>query len=403
MREALEKIYDRFGSSQAVGIDGMTKENFEANLEQELDTIVRKISNQTYEFSYYKQKLIIKSYNKTREISLPTLRDKIVINYLHGSLYEKFQEQLEDKRTTHAMIDDIKKAKESYECFVKVDIQNFYPTINHELLLAKLQEKFKEEPYLLELITKAIKQTTIAPKMPSKQRLKYANTQGVPQGLSISATLAEIYMHDIDKKYTVNKKIKFFRFVDDILILCNKQDVQKLQKSLQRDFKKLQLSIHEFDNTSEKSTFGESKEAFEFLGYRFEDGVVSVRERSSQKMFENLNLLFAKYKNGFFKRKNHFYKKLNFKITGCIIDGKRYGWIHFFSMMDDHKLLFTLDRFIEKKCQKLDLDYGKVKRYSRAIYEIRDEKSSYIPSLRSWIGLDLDDVTADLKNDVEYY
>jgi retron-type reverse transcriptase len=81
---------------------------------------VRKISNETYEFSYYKQKLIIKSHNKTREISIPTLRDKIVINHLHNIVREKFKEQLDGIRTPHAMIDEIKKARISYDCFVKV-------------------------------------------------------------------------------------------------------------------------------------------------------------------------------------------------------------------------------------------------------------------------------------------
>lgn len=403
MRDAFQKIYERFDDSQAVGIDGMTKENFEANLDEELDTIVRKISNETYDFSYYKQKLIIKSHNKTREISIPTLRDKIVINYLHDTLCKKFQEQLDGLKTTQVMVDEIKKVKASYECFLKVDIQNFYPTINHELLIEKLQEKFQEEPYTLTLISKAIKQTTVAANTPSKKRVKYANAMGVPQGLSISGTLAHIYLQEIDKKYSFNKKIKFYRFVDDILILCNQNDLEKLQRSLKRDFNKLKLFIHKFDNSGEKSTYGKINERFEFLGYRFEDEVVSVRESSSQKMFENLNALFVQYRGGEFRTKREFYKKLNLKITGCIIDGQRYGWIHFFSKINDHKLLFELDRFIEKKCQKLDLDYAKVKKYARAIYEIKDATSSYIPSFSGYSKKEQHKIVKELKKDVESY
>ncbi len=403
MQDALKKIYDKLSDSQAVGIDGMTKESFSANLTQELQTIERKVANQTYEFSYYKQLLIIKSQNKTREISISTLRDKITINYLHNIICEKFEEQLSLIPTPHVMIDDIKKSRSSYECFLKIDIQNFYPSINHEMLLVKLQDKFKEEPYMQELILKGIKQSTVSPKTPSKQRIKYANSVGVPQGLSISGTLAQIYLEGIDKKYNANKNIKFYRFVDDILIFCQKKDLEKLQKSLQRDFKKLKLTIHAFDNSLDKSTFGATKEPFEFLGYRFENEVVSVRERSSQKMFENLNILFTRYKKDEFDTQKAFYKKLNLKITGCIIDGKRYGWIHFFSMIDDHKLLFSLDKFIEKKCQKFDLDYSKVKKYTRAIYEIKNENSDYVESIKSYQKREQRKIAQELKNDVEYY
>lgn len=403
MRDALKKIYDKLNDSQAIGVDGMTKKNFNANLTQEINTIVRKISNETYEFSYYKQKLIIKSHNKTREISIPTLRDKIVINHLHNIVREKFKEQLDGTRTPHAMIDEIKKARISYDCFVKVDIQNFYPTINHQLLLAKLQDAFEEEPYLFTLISKSIKQSTVSSSTSSKQRVKYSNIIGVPQGLSISGTLAHIYLQDIDRKYSSNKKIKFYRYVDDILILCNENDLEKLQRSLKRDFSKLKLSIHKFDDTSEKSTHGKSKDAFEFLGYRFEDEKVTVRERSLQRMFENLDAVFVKYKNGEYETKREFYEKLNLKITGCIIDGQRYGWIHFFSMINDHKLLFSLDKFIQKKCEKLDLDYGKMKKYARAIYEIKDEIGSYIPSFKDYSKKEHRQIAQELKKDVEYY
>jgi hypothetical protein len=120
-------------------------------------------------------------------------------------------------------------------------------------------------------------------------------------------------------------------------------------------------------------------------------------------MFENLNALFVNYKSGKFKTKKEFYKKLNLKITGCIIDGQRYGWIHFFSMINDHTLLFELDRFVEKKCQKLYLDYAKVKKYARAIYEIKDATSSYIPSFSNYSKKEQYKIINELKKDVESY
>jgi len=403
MIKELTNIYNKLSANQAVGIDGVSKELFDENLDEELGIIERKVANESYEFSYYKQQLLIKSANNTREISIPTLRDKILINLLHKKLQAKFSESLGRLATPHTMIDEIKKSKSSYECFLKVDIKNFYPSINHDLLLDQLQDAFVEEPYTLTLLSKAIKQSTISPKTPAKQRVKYTNAIGVPQGLSISTTLAQIYIEGIDKKYKKKKEIKYFRFVDDILILCNRENIERLQRSLKRDFKKLSLTIHEFSDNKNKSTFGAIEEPFEFLGYRFEDELITLRESSSQKMFENLNALFTQYKHEGFKNKKWFYTRLNFKITGCIIEGKRYGWIHYFSMINDHKLLFKLDRFVEHKCEELSLDYRKVKKYSRAIYEIKDKESSYITSTRKFKKRVLSMIALDLRSDVENY
>ena len=403
MKEELTHIYKSLGNNQAVGIDGVSKEIFYENLDEELDIIERKVANESYEFSYYKQLLLIKSANSTREISISTLRDKIVINLLHKKLCENFSDTLTKLQTPHQMLDEIKKSKSSYEYFLKVDIKNFYPNINHELLLHQIQDVFTEEPYTLTLLSKAIKQSTISPKTPAKERVRYANSVGVPQGLSISGTLAQIYLEGIDVKYKKKKDMKYFRFVDDILILCNKESIEKLQRSLKRDFKKLSLAIHDFSDNKNKSTFGQIDKPFEFLGYRFDDELITVRESSTQRMFENLNALFAQYKHEFLKDEKWLYTKLNFKITGCIIEGKRYGWIHYFSMINDYQLLFKLDKFIENKCKEFDLDYSKIKKYSRSIYEIRDKDSSYIMSTLKIKKYLLSAIALDLSSDVQNY
>ena len=55
MYKLLEEIYSNFSQIQAVGIDGTTKQKFDEILDDELSLIQRKIENNTYEFSFYKQ------------------------------------------------------------------------------------------------------------------------------------------------------------------------------------------------------------------------------------------------------------------------------------------------------------------------------------------------------------
>ncbi len=399
MKRDLVSIYNTFKSIKPIGIDGISKENYDGILESELEIIERKIENMSYDFSYYKEKLIVKSKEKIRVISIPTLRDQLVLKYLYNIIQECFSIKMNTKNTVKSYIKEIKEAKDNFECFIKIDIQNFYPSVNHEILMGKLALLQNEK--IESLIQKAITQTTVTSDSPKSSRIKYNNTLGVPQGLSISGILAELYLQQFDTKYTKNKKIKYFRFVDDIVILCNNDDILKIQRSLKRELKKLKLTSHSFVKNSQKSSIGKIGERFEYLGYVFEDTVLSVREASSKKMFLNLSKIFTKYKHGGFSSSYEFYRKLNLKITGCVVDNKEYGWIPFFSLMNDYKLLYLLDSFVEKNCSKLGIDYNLVKRFSKAFFELKNPNSTYRPVFSSF---DLDEsFIMELEEDVEFY
>jgi retron-type reverse transcriptase len=326
MYDKLEKIYLNFSNVQAVGIDGTIKQKFDEILDAELSLIQRKIENNRYDFSFYKQKLIVKSVNKTREISIPTLRDKLVIKYLYSYIADKFEKITKNILLPQQIIKKVRDSKSQYDSFIKVDIQNFFPSINHEILLEKLKTKIDDEK-ILGLITKAITQSTVDAKTPFKQRVKYNNMVGVPQGLSISGLLAEIYINDLEQKYTNKKNLEFFRYVDDVLIFCNNNDIDEIIKELKNDFEDLKLSIHDFEVNSNKSSFGNISESFEFLGFKFQNELISVRESSIQKMYTNISKIFTLYKNKKYSSKKEFITRLNLKITGCVINAKKYGWI----------------------------------------------------------------------------
>lgn len=402
MKTQLEKIYLGFDNIQAVGIDGTTKQKFDETLDTELSLIQRKIENDTYDFSFYKQKLIVKSVNKTREISIPTLRDKLVIKYLYSCISDKFEDVIKNILLPQQIIKKVKDSKSQYDSFIKVDIQNFFPSINHEILLNKLMSKIDDEK-ILNLISKVITQSTVDVKTPFKQRVKYNNKIGVPQGLSISGLLSEIYLFDLVQKYTNKENLEFFRYVDDVLIFCNKNDIEKITKELKNDFEELKLTIHDFEANSNKSSFGDIIESFEFLGYRFQNELISVRESSIQKMYTNISKIFTLYKNKKYSSKKEFITRLNLKITGCVIDGKKYGWINFFSLINDHTLLFSLDKFVENNCKKLNINYDEIKRFSRAIYEIKDPNTNYLTYDLSSLRFLKNELIYDFYDDVDFY
>ena len=398
----LNEIYSSFPDVQAVGIDGTSKEKFDEILDNELSLIQRKIENNTYDFSFYKQKLIVKSMNKTREISIPTLRDKLVIKYLDFYIRDKFEEVTKNILNAQQIIKKVKDSKNKYDSFIKVDIQNFFSSINHEILVNKLKSNIDDET-ILNLITKVITQSTVDVNTPFKQRIKYNNKEGLPQGLSISGLLSEIYLFDLVQKYSIKDNLEFFRYVDDVLIFCKKSDIEEITKSLKSDFEDLKLTIHDFAINSNKSSFGNINEPFEFLGYKFEDELRSVRETSVQKMYSNISKIFTLYKNKKYSSKEEFITRLNLKITGCVIDGKKYGWISFFSLINDYTLLFMLDKFVEKSCKNFNINYEEIKKFSRAIYEIKDPNTNYLTYDLSTLKTSKAKLVYDFYDDIDFY
>ena len=398
----LNEIYSSFSDVQAVGIDGTSKEKFDEILDSELSLIQRKIENNIYDFSFYKQKLIVKSMNKTREISIPTLRDKLVIKYLDFYIRDKFEEVTKNILNAQQIIKKVKDSKNKYDSFIKVDIQNFFSSINHEILVNKLKSNIDDET-ILNLITKVITQSTVDVNTPFKQRIKYNNKEGLPQGLSISGLLSEIYLFDLVQKYSIKDNLEFFRYVDDVLIFCKKSDIEEITKSLKSDFEDLKLTIHDFAINSNKSSFGNINEPFEFLGYKFEDKLISVRETSIQKMYANISKIFTLYKNKKYSSKEEFITRLNLKITGCVIDGKKYGWISFFSLINDYTLLFMLDKFVEKSCKNFNINYEEIKKFSRAIYEIKDPNTNYLTYDLSTLKTSKTKLVYDFYDDIDFY
>ena len=61
----------------------------------------------------------------------------------------------------------------------------------------------------------------------------------MPQGLSISNILANIYLNDFDKENNSKDDYKYFRYVDDIFILCNSEE--KAKEILRKLTRKLKM------------------------------------------------------------------------------------------------------------------------------------------------------------------
>lgn len=386
--EALCTFYDEIvKSNTASGIDKMRKSSFDKLKEEQLEIIDRKVLSGTYRYAYYKEKLILKSRNSLpRMISIPTLRDRVVLKLLHEILMETFDVKMELVQT---VISRLLEQSKLYSAYIKIDMENFFGSIDHEILMKKIQGKIRKEE-IKKLIIDAIKNPTVNQSY-LKDIVVEENKCGIPQGIPIANVLAEIFLKKLDSSYKQRVNLAYFRYVDDIIILCNEVDVLEIKREIIRELKEdYNLKINE-----EKTKDGSLKEGINFLGYfvKQENNLIkcTVKRESILKVENTIINLFSKYKNteGEMSPKEFaFY--LNLKITGAIIQNKntgknsKYGWLFFYSQINDIRLLYHLDylvsKCIDKYKMKEQLRSIEIKSYVKSYYEItqRRSKTKYI-------------------------
>ncbi len=274
---------------------------------------------------------------------------------------------------SQAKIVDIIKNISKYECFLKLDVKAFYASFCQDKLMGILKRKIGKAE-ILALIERAIKTEAIAYPVKEKKPVS-ERKKGIPEGLPISNALANIFMIDIDKKYKQRSDIAYYRYVDDILILVDKADFCGVKEEIEKDISCLGLK---FNNKKDE---GVIEKGFEYLGYKIIGELVTVRHTSILKIEQSIEELFREIKGN----NIHYIEwKLNLKITGFILEQKKYGWLFFYSQINDLTLLFHLDEVVKRLLERYDLeDKIRVKRFVRTYAEMHQalHVTKYIPNL----------------------
>ncbi len=376
----LKRIYkDIVSLSPAMGVDNMSQEVFFKYQDDQIKIIERKCLSGNYKFNKYKLKLISKGRGKApREISIPTIRDKIALRSICDSLQEIYK-NLVSFDLPQDMVVSVKNSikKDKYDYFMKFDVANFYPSITHDILISRLRAKIRDKR-ILALIESAISSATVSKPRHDDEPSK----KGVPQGLLISNILAAIYLLNIDLYFKKNNDIEYYRYVDDIMILCKSSDAVKITNDLISRFKKLKLDIYDPKKNPEKSNMGLlNSNEFGYLGYFFSNGKVTARRGSIDKLRDSLLSIFTGYKHSKLKSINFLEWRVNLRVTGCIFQNKSKGWMYFFSEINDEKLLHELDNFLNNLCKRFGVNI-KLKSFVRAFYQIKyyRRETTYIPN-----------------------
>lgn len=386
--DSLRAVFEeRFKASSGKGIDRINGYQFSLHRMDDLLHASRKCLAGVFRFTPYLEVLKPKGRDaKPRLISIPTIRDRVILHQLKELLSEAFPECV-PKSIAATIVREVSAdlpGRDMNLTFVAgCDIKKFYDTLHRDRLMKHISRRIKD-PRALTLLESSIVTPTVPAAAQRIDHAKYHLEEGVPQGLSTSNIMAAIYLYEVDEGMR-RLPIKYFRYVDDVLIYGTESEVRKGMDSFVARTRRRGLAVHKVGGG--KSHLTKLSEEFWYLGYVFKGRSVTVRPATVGRLLQSLAAKFSDFRYNkdrqlerhkfldLARLKDIFLHELNERITGAIRGNRRYGWVAYFSQITDLSLLHKLDFVVRGMFRRLPEFEGTppsgLKSFARSFFEMK--------------------------------
>jgi RNA-directed DNA polymerase len=211
---AYERVVKNEG---APGVDGLTVTEFKPWLQAHWKSVRQALLAGEYMPAGVRQVDIPKPQGGVRTLGIPTVLDRLIQQALHQVLQPRFEPEFSESsygfrpgRNAHQAV----KAARSYVAegkrwVVDIDLEKFFDRVNHDVLMARVARKVKDER-VLKLIRRYLEAGLMEGGVMS------ARTEGTPQGGPLSPLLSNILLTDLDRELE-KRGHGFCRYADD----CN--------------------------------------------------------------------------------------------------------------------------------------------------------------------------------------
>ena len=355
--------------------------------------ICDELVNGKYIFSIPKKHIISKgATNKKRVVYTYNEDEMMLLKYISYVLYDYdyiFSPNLYSFRKNNSVkraiknISNIKNIRNMYG--YKVDIQNYFNSIDINLLLDNLKKDIKDNALfvLIETILKS-------------EYVEYNNkiiteNKGAMAGIPISAFLANYYIKEIDE-YFWNQNLVYFRYADDIIMFCNtKEELINNQKILTDFIGKYNLNINHHNEY-----FFEKNEKWEFLGFSFINGDIDLSENSVRKIKAKIRRSARGIRRWMLKKNVHYNQAL--KAMNRKYNRKFYGkqdklelsWKYwFFPTITTDKSLKVIDKYMQQELRYIVTGKHNKRNYKIVPYTVL-KNCNYKPLVSEYYKLFLD-------------
>jgi len=304
----LRACYGTLDAHKATGVDGVTKEEYGRNLEENLRDLSARLKRMGYRPGPKRRSYIPKpDSEKGRPLGISNLEDKIVEEATKRTLEPIYEAVFEDSsygyrsgRSQHHCLDELGRTiqQQKVNHVVEADIKSFFDTVNHEWMIKFLRHRIGDER-VIRLIIRMLKSGIM------EDGLTRATEEGTPQGSILSPLLSNIYLHyvlDLWFSRRVKRQSRgeayYFRFADDFLACFqHKSDAESFRRRLEDRVEGFGLKLAEEKTRciefgrfarEDAQKRGEKPKDFTFLGFKHycgktQEGYFKVKRRTSRK------------------------------------------------------------------------------------------------------------------------
>lgn len=297
----LEDLFDAYFDCRKNKRNSFNQLAFEENLEPNILQLWHDLRSNNYNIG--RSIAFVVEYPKIREIWAATFRDRIVHHLIYNAISDYYYRRF--IRDSYACIPErgihdgmrrvshfARSVTRNYTrpaYVLKVDVANFFNSINRPVLLSLFENKMMDG-WCLDLLRQIIEhdprdkaafrssKVLFAKVPPHKSLLNAPADTGLPIGNLTSQFFANVYMNELDQFVKHHLKAKYYgRYVDDIILLHEDVDVlhswkEKIDKFLEE---KLYLHLH-----PNKVSINRADKGIDFVGFLIKPGRVYLRQSS---------------------------------------------------------------------------------------------------------------------------
>jgi len=301
--ESLKEAHRHQKTGKAVGVDGVTKEEYGANLDENVKRLINRMKTFKYIPQAVRRTYIPKPNGKMRPLGIPAYEDRLVQSVMAEILNDVYEPRFLEcsygfrpKRSAHDVVKYINQTimTKKVNYILDADIKGFFDNLDQRWLMKFLEHDIADRNFL-RYVSRFLKSGIM------DEGNKLESDKGTPQGGQISPVLANVYLHYVlDQWYEIVLKkyakgeIYYVRYADDFLMMFqHEEEAVRVLGLLKTRLAKFGLEIAE-DKTRilPIGRFKGTKEDFDFLGFTFfntktRDGKYRLGVRTSKKKLKS--------------------------------------------------------------------------------------------------------------------
>jgi RNA-directed DNA polymerase len=334
-QDVLRLCFYRLRKDAASGVDGVTFQEYEKDLEANLENLVGRLKRKSYRARLVRRKYIPKGQGKLRPLGILVLEDKlpqIAAAQILQAIYEvDFRSCSYGYRPGRSAHDAIKALSDElqfqgHNFVVEADIKGFFENIRWEWLERMLEQRIKDGAFL-NLIRKWLR----AGILEEDGRVIHPQT-GTPQGGIVSPVLANIYLHyvlDLWFERVVQPqqrgRCRLIRYADDFVACFEyRHEAEAFEKELKARLAKfgLEVAAEKTKTLRFGANGGPHNGRFDFLGFEFywepdRQGKPRVKRRTATKKWRaGIQRMKAWMKTNRHRKTRWLMEKLRAKLQG---------------------------------------------------------------------------------------